>query len=410
MSDTQTIAAPPKPLVDRLGQPASTLWDLDPDAIHINHGSFGAVPTKVQDYQIELKHMMESSPVGWFGQAPERIGQAREQTARLLGTDEQLLAFVPNASGGASVVEQAVPLEPGDEIVVTDHGYGAVVMGAERKAKRTGARVKVVHIPIGACDSDVIDIMRSSLSERTKFVIIDQITSGTSTLLPVKDIVKLAHSLSARVLVDGAHAPGLIKADPRDLGADYWIGNLHKFICAPRGCAVLVASPEVAQDLNPLIDSWWPYEPYPLRFDMQGTLDQTSFLAAPFTIEYLDRMFGWDELRRFFDVMVAYGQQLIAAAFEQITGESHQVAIASPAPAMRLVRLPTPLGDNHDDADLLRNHVFEESKMEVAISSFDGVGYLRLSAHAYNTAADYEAFAERCVPLLCKWAREGRHH
>ncbi|MFT8639541.1 MAG: aminotransferase class V-fold PLP-dependent enzyme [Bifidobacterium sp.] len=410
MAIGSTVSHAPDVLVTRDGRSAPSLWNLDPHVVHINHGSFGAVPSNVLEYQDRLKASMEAAPVGWFGSAPERIGLAREMTARFLGVDPDLTAFVPNASGGASVIENCMELHEGDEILVTDHGYGAVVMGAQRKARACGAHVIVVHIPLGASDDEIVADIAEKLSERTALVIVDQITSPTATVFPVAEIAALAHGFGAKILVDGAHVPCLLPIRPDIIGADFWIGNLHKFACAPRGCAVLVASPDAAQDLYPLIDSWWYEKPFPQRFDMQGTLDQTSFLTAPYALNYIEETVGWDQARAYIESMVCYGQDVIASAFEKITGDSHHVALPSPAPAMRLVKLPSPLANNHDDADLLRDHVFEKFHIEAAFTSFDSVGYLRLSAHIYNLAQDYQQFAEVCVPELCAWAEAGKTH
>lgn len=394
-------------MLDTNGKPAIDDWGLEPGTLHINHGSFGSVPTAVLDYQSTLKDRMESSPVKWFIAAPDAIGEARAKTARLFGIDPNNMVLVPNASAGATIVLADMRLNPGEEILVSDHGYGAVVMGAERKAINEGGVLKTVHIPIDATDDEIVAIFEQAMSPRTRLVIADEITSPTAMTFPVKRIAEAAHRHGAKILVDGAHAPGLIPGNPEEIGADYWIGNLHKFICNPRGCAMLIVNPELAQSLHPLINSWGRNLPFPERFDWQGTLDQTSYLCAPYTIEYMaDTFGGWDNIRTYIQALADYGQDLIADAFGAVTGEDHHVALASPAPAMRLVRLPKGLAPDHDTADLLRNRVSEAFDVEAAFTSFDGIGYLRLSAFVYNTAADYQRFADLCVPALCQWARE----
>lgn len=401
-----TITAP-SPMVDIDGRAAIDDWDLDKGTLHINHGSFGSVPTAVLDYQDMLKRRMESSPVKWFIAAPDAIGEARRRTACHFGIDPNTMVFVPNASAGATVVLNNMRMNPGEEILVSDHGYGAVVMGAERKALNEGGVLTTVHIPIDATDDDIVTVFENAMSPRTRLVIVDEITSPTAMTFPVKRIAAAAHRHGAKILVDGAHAPGLIPGNPADIGADYWIGNLHKFICNPRGCAMLIVRPELAQTIHPLINSWGRNLPYPERFDWQGTLDQTSYLCAPYTIEYLDKAFsGWDNIRSYIQSLADYGQDLIADAFSEITGEDHHVALASPAPALRLVRLPHGLAPDHDTADLLRNRVSEAFDVEAAFTSFDGIGYLRLSAFVYNTADDYRRFAEECVPALYRWSQE----
>ena len=395
------------PMLDVDGVPAARHWKLEQPTLHINHGSYGAVPTDVLEYQSKLKDRMESSPVKWFIAAPGALSEARTRTAELLGTDPAALTFVPDASAGATVVVNSIRISPGEEILVSDHGYGAVVMGAERMARNQGGILRTVHIPIDATDDDIVAAFDKAMSPRTRLVIADEITSPTAMTFPVARIAEAAHRHGARILVDGAHAPGLIPGDPLAIGADYWIGNLHKFICNPRGCAVLISRPELAQSLQPLINSWGRDLPYPERFDLQGTLDQTSYLCAPYTIQYMDRTFGgWDSILAYIQSLADYGQDLIASAFERQTGGDHHVALSSPAPAMRLVRLPEGLAPDHDSADLLRDRVSDAFDVEAAFTSFDGIGYLRLSAFVYNTADDYQRFADLCVPALCQWARE----
>ena len=404
----RNIPARPAPLLTRSGAPASSLWSLDPNMLHLNHGSFGAVPNAALERRIELQRETEAAPVDWFVHVYEHVEESRRRVAAWLHTDPDTMAFVPNASAGASVVERAMSFEPGDEIVVTDHGYGAVVMGAELRAEQTGTSIVRVHVPLGASDDDIVARIASALGERTRLVIVDQITSATATLFPVQCIAQLVHSQSsACVLVDGAHAPGLIEGDPAAIGADYWIGNLHKFACAPRGCAVLVAgSKALADELHPLIDSWNPRGPFGPRFNEQGTLDYTSFITAPIAFETLDREFGgWPVIRDYLNRLVDYGQHVVADALARATGQDHMIDLPNPAPAMRLVRLPEPLGCDHDSSDGLRLPMLEQGKAECAFTNFDGTGYLRLSAHVYNTADEYEEFAERCVPLLLDWSR-----
>lgn len=398
----------PEPLMTRSGTPARSLWNLDPQILHLNHGSFGAVPHATLERRIELQRETEAAPVKWFVHVYERLETARRHVAAWLHTNPDTMAFVPNASAGASAVEHALRFGPGDEIVVTDHGYGAVVMGAEFRAMQTGASIVRVHIPLGTSDDDIVARIAAALGEHTRLVIVDQITSATATLFPAQRIAQLVHDRSnARVLVDGAHAPGLIEDDPAAIGADYWIGNLHKFACAPRGCAVLIAgSKTLADELHPLIDSWNPQGPFGPRFNEQGTLDYTSFITAPISYDTLDReLGGWPVIRDYVNRLADYGQYVVADAFAHHTGRDHMVSLPNPAPAMRLVRLPAPLGCDHDSSDGLRRPMLEQGNAECAFTCFDGKGYLRLSSHAYNTAADYEEFAKRCVPLLMEWSR-----
>ncbi len=395
----------PAPLTLPNGRPAASAFTLDPRLGHLNHGSFGAVPRVTQAEQQRLRDVMEAAPVAWFPPLPGLVAQARGRVADFLGTDVRDTAFVANASAGASVVYSSLPVSHGAEIVVTDHGYGAVTMGAERLARRWNGRVRTVPVPLDADHDTAAAIITEHISGTTSLVVVDQVTSPTARRLPVEAVARRAAELGVPVLVDGAHAPGLL-ADPlADLECDFWVGNLHKFTCAPRGTGVLVARGPLVQELNPSIDSWGATDPYPERFDTQGTLDLTNWLAAPTSLDLIGDTWGWDTARRYMSDLADHAVDVIAGAFSAITGEDHRVDVGMPVGALRLVRLPGILATGDGGGNALRDRVLDELGVECAFTAFDGVGYLRLSTHVYNTAADYESFAERCVPVLADWAR-----
>ncbi|MGO1971897.1 MAG: aminotransferase class V-fold PLP-dependent enzyme [Propionibacteriaceae bacterium] len=383
---------------------ASSAWSLDPGVRHLNHGSFGAVPRAVQRRQNELRATFDADPVRHFPDLPRRVGQARGQLAAALGVAAEHTALVPNASAGASVVFANLPMVAGQEILVTDHGYGAVVMGAERLARRVGASVRVARVPLGAGPEEACAAVLAELTPRTGLVVVDQITSPTARLLPVGAITAGAHARGVPVLVDGAHAPGLI-ADPLgDHDADFWVGNLHKWMCAPRGTALLVARSELRHDLYPLIDSWGGREAFPERFDHQGTQDLSAWLAAPDSVRFIESGWGWEVARARMSELADTAEDLVAAAFGSFTGEDHRVDVGMKINSMRLVRLPDGLLSEPAAAHDLRVRTLDELGVAAAYTHFDRTGHLRLSAHVYNTEDDYADFAERCVPALCAWA------
>ncbi|MEV6110380.1 aminotransferase class V-fold PLP-dependent enzyme [Streptomyces sp. NPDC051940] len=404
MSTTDVTTAP-RPLLLPGGEPAAAAWSLDPALRHLNHGSFGAVPTAVQEEQNRLRAEMDRAPVVWFPGLPRRIAAVRAEVAAFLRVSAGDLAMVPNASAGASVVFGNLPRRRGGEIVVTDHGYGAVTMGAERLARRWGGRVRTAHVPLGAGAEEAYEAVLAECGDATDLVVVDHVTSATARRLPVAEIGAEARRRGVPVLVDGAHAPGLLQAPLDGVDCDFWVANLHKWGCAPRGSAVLVARGPLRDGLYPLIDSWGAAEPFPQRFDSQGTLDLTGYLATPASLGFIGRTWGWDTARGYMDELADYGQRVIGDAFAALTGEPGGVDVGMPVPGMRLVRLPAGLGRTRIDADGLRDRVAAELAVEAAFTSFGGIGYLRLSAHVYNTPDDYEYFAERCVPVLADWAR-----
>jgi isopenicillin-N epimerase len=391
------------------GSASITDWTLAPDVVHLNHGSYGGVPRIAQEAQAAFRAVMDENPCGWFSDLPERVATARHQIAEFLGAAAESTALVPNASAGASVVFDSVPCWQGMEIVTTDHAYGAVLMGAQRLARKWSGSVKAVHVPLGASDDDAYDAVCGALTDNTALIVIDHITSATARHLPAGRVAAEGRRRGIPVLVDAAHAPGLLAAPLAGIEADFWIGNLHKFACAPRGAAALVASGPLAHRLYPLIDSWLSPEPFPVRFDQQGTLDVTSYLAAPVAFASIQERYGWDEVRRYVGDLADYAQALISASLSEAVGEDATVSVGVPVNALRLVGLPTGLGATPEAANTLRREIASELGIETAMTSWHGNGYLRLSAHVYNTPDHYLEFVERAIPLLAEKARTATH-
>jgi isopenicillin-N epimerase len=404
VSETDITTAP-RPLLLADGRPVAEAWSLDPAQKHLNHGSFGAVPVVAQREQNRLRMEMDRSPGVWFPALPAQVAAARASIAAFLRIGVEDLALVPNASGGASVVYSNVPVRRGGEIIVTDHGYGAVTMGAERLARRCGGTVRTVKVPLDADADQAYAAVVAELSAATGLIVLDHITSTTARWMPVERIGAEAQYRGIPILVDGAHVPGLVEDPLSGLECDFWIGNLHKFGCAPRGTSALVARTELRDGLYPLIDSWGAADPFPNRFDTQGTVDVTSYLAAPTSLDFIESTWGWEAARTYMRSLADYAERIVGDAFAELTGESAAVDVGMPVNALRLVRLPDGLGASHADADALRDRVAQELGVEAAFTSFNGVGYFRPSTHVYNTAADFEYFAERCVPVLVEWAR-----
>jgi isopenicillin-N epimerase len=406
---TEPVPAPaPAPVRLASGGAAREAWPLDDAVVHLNHGSFGAVPTAVVRHQDELRRQADLSPVGWFPHAPELIAAARQEVAPFVGARAEDTAFVPNASAAATVVLNALRLEPGDEILVTDHGYGAITMGAHRLARRFGARVRTLAVPLAATADEVVERFRAELTDAVRLVVVDQITSPTARLLPTARIADLAHERGARVLVDGAHAPGLVEDAAAVAGADWWFGNLHKWPCAPRGSALLVTRAADRDDLWPLIDSWGAEDPYPERFDSQGTLDTTGYIASPRSIELIEREYGWARARETMAALADHGATVIGAALQPYVEGPADTDVGMPVPSMRLLRLPDGLGRDRTDADELRRRLLDLAGVESAFTSAAGVGYLRLSVHLYTEPRDFDAFVERAVPRILAFAEERR--
>jgi isopenicillin-N epimerase len=385
------------------GLPSMSDWTLTPSKVHLNHGSYGSVPRAAQAKQRELKARMDENPCTWFMGQSAMVAAARIEVAEILGVQAHDLALVHNASAGVSTVYNTLVFAPGAEIVTTDHAYGAVLEGAQRVVRRCGGRVRIADIPLDADAQTVCSLVMAEVTSRTALIVVDQITSATARSFPVEAIAAAAAAHGVPVLVDGAHAPGILKAPVPEFDG-FWVGNLHKAACAPRGTAALVSRGALAGTLEPLIDSWgFPYS-FPENFDHVGTQDVTSWMAARTAFDTIEERYGWETFRSYAKELGDYGQSVIGAAFAA-AGEDATVDVGMPVGPLRLIRLPKGLATTHEDSHAVRGYISEQLDIETAITTFGGNGFLRISAHLYNSPRDYEVFAEKAVPELIRLAR-----
>ena len=392
----RNVSAPEPPLAL---PGARLLFSLDPGVSYLNHGSFGAVPIGVQRVQQRLRDETESNPLRFYAQGlSDRISHTRRHIATFLGADPDGSALVPNTTAAVSLVLQSVKLEPTDEVLLTDHSYGAVAIATGRRCRRAGAIVRTVALPMPASDAELVSRVRAALCPgRTKLLIIDQLASATAMAFPVREIVAAAHEHDIPVLVDAAHVPGMLPVDVASIRADFWVGNLHKWAFAPRGTALLSVAPEWRERIEPLVVSWDQELGYPQSVEFQGTLDYTPWLAAPTGIFTL-RTLGWAEVRAHNAALAAYGQRVVAEALEVPWAELPRPT--DPDIAMRVVPLPAGLAATPPAAQALRQHIADKLAVETAVNAWGGRGLLRLSAQVYNRPDEYERFAERLPALL----------
>jgi isopenicillin-N epimerase len=389
-----TVPQPPEPIPG-----ARLLFSLDPSVSHLNHGSFGAVPIGVQRAQQRLRDEMEANPLRFFSQGlVDRITHTRRHLAAFLGADPDGTALVGNATSGAAVVLQSLGLRAGDEVLTTDHGYGAVDFSVARECRRTGAVSRTLPVPLTAGDEEVVEIVRAGLRPgRTRLLIVDQITSATARLFPTAAIVGVAREQGVPVLVDAAHAPGMLPTTVAAVGADFWVGNLHKWAYAPRGTAALVVAPQWRERIEPLVVSWEQEAGFPGRVEWQATLDYTPWLAAPAGVFTL-RSLGPDRVRAHNAALAAYGQRVVSDALGVAPTDLPEPG--GPTVAMRLVPLPAGVATTLDGARALRARIAERLAAEVAVMAWGGRGWLRLCGQVYNTPDEYDRLAARLPALL----------
>jgi isopenicillin-N epimerase len=377
---------------------ARLLFSLDPAIAHLNHGSYGTVPIGVQRAQQRLREEMEANPDRFFTVGlRDRIAHVRRHVAAFLGADPEGSALVDNATTGAALALNSLDLRAGDEIVLTDHGYGAVALAVRQWCDRTGVVVRTARIPLTAQDKDITEAITGCLSRRTRLVIVDEITSPTARRLPTADIVTAVHAASrgvASVFIDAAHAPGNLDAPAGATNADFWVGNLHKWAFAPRGTALFAVAERWRERIRPLIVSWEQPLGFPANLEWSGVRDYTAWLAAP-TGLYTLRTLDLAVVRAHNQALAVYAQRVLADAFGGV-----------PTPdctglPMALVPLPAGIATDMASATALRRRVGDELGADVMVSGWNGIGLLRLSAQIYNRPEEYERLAER-LPALCR--------
>ncbi len=382
------MTPPPDPIPG-----ARLLFTLDPAIAYLNHGGFGAVPLPVQRAQQRLRDEMESNPHAFFAtDLNKRIEHARRHLAAFLKADPDGSAFVLNATAGVNIVLNSIPFERGAEIVTTSHGYGAVGYTVDETCARTGAVHSIADFGLTATDDQIVGAITGALTPgRTRLLIVDQVTSPTARLLPVDRVVKAAHNLGVPVLVDGAHAPGTLDVDVSGLGADFWVGNLHKWLFAPRPAALLSVARPWRSKIRPPMVSWAVGEGFPAALEMLGTIDYTPWLAAP-TGLFTMRTLGIAAVRAHNAALAAYGQRVVGAALGLMSTSDlpHPGGVGA---SMRVLPLPPGAADTPESATELRRRIADELRVVVPVHAWNGRGLMRLSAQVYNHADEYDRLA-----------------
>ncbi|MET0401928.1 MAG: aminotransferase class V-fold PLP-dependent enzyme, partial [Cystobacter sp.] len=275
--------------------PLRAHWSLDPEVLHLNHGAFGACPTRVLEEQSRLRARMESNPVRFLHRDWPELGDAARSTlADFLDANPDDLSFVSNATTGVNTVLRSLNFAPGDELLTTDQEYNASRNALDHVAQRRGVQVVVAKLPWPTPSSQaVVDAVLARVTERTRLLLIDHITSQTGMVLPVAALVRALRARGVETLIDGAHAPGQVALSLRELGAAYYSGNCHKWLCAPKGAAFLHVRRDVQPGIRPLVISHGYNSPredrsrFRLDFDWLGTQDLTPFLCIPTALEVM---------------------------------------------------------------------------------------------------------------------------
>ena len=370
-------------------------WTLDPDIIFLNHGSFGATPRVVLEKQSEYRAQMEREPVRFFVRELEPlVDDARHVLAQFLNADPAGLAFVPNATAGVNSVLRSLDLDQHDELLVTTQEYNACRNALDYVATVNGTKVVVVDLPFPIASPDVVvERVLEQVTDRTRLLLIDHVTSQTALILPVEKLVKELHARGIDTLIDGAHAPGMLPLDLKSLGAAYYTGNLHKWVCAPKGAAFLYVRENRRAGVRPVSISHGANSTrrdrsrFLLEFDWTGTFDPTAWLCVPDSLRFMESLVegGWPEIMR-------RNRELALKARDILTNEK-------PAPDEMIgsmAAVPLPDGDQSEAPSLygdpLQDKLLLEHNIEVPIVPWPHPPkrVLRVSAQLYNEIGEYE--------------------
>ncbi|MCC6556754.1 MAG: aminotransferase class V-fold PLP-dependent enzyme [Polyangiaceae bacterium] len=386
------------------------LWSLDPAVSFLNHGSFGACPLPVLEAQTRLRARMEREPVRFFVRELESlIDAARAALGAFVGADPDDLAFVPNATAGVNTVLRSLPLGSGDELLTTDHEYNACRNALEFAASRAGARVVVatVPFPIGSPDA-VFEALLERVTARTRLALVDHVTSQTGLVFPIERIVAELGQRGIDVIVDGAHAPGMLPLDVRAIGAAYYTGNCHKWVCAPKGAAFLHVRRDRQHGIRPLSISHGASSPradrsrFLLELDWTGTHDPSAYLCIPDALRFMGSLLpgGWPALMAHNRATALAARALLCEALGR----------AAPAPASMigaLAAVPLPDGDGAAQPsplylDPLQDALMDGWGVEVPVIPWPAPPrrQIRISAQIYNDRADYARLAGALAELL----------
>ncbi len=395
---------------DRTRRGIRALWTLDPSVIFLNHGSFGACPIPVLRYQADLRQRMERQPVQFFVRDLEGLlDEARAALGEFLLAPADDLAWVPNATTAVNAVLRSLRLQPDDELLTTDHEYNACRNVLDFVARRAGARVVVASLPFPIAGPDqVIQAVMDRVTERTRIALLDHVTSQTGLVLPMEAMVRELRERGVETLVDAAHAPGMLPLNVAAMGAAWYTGNCHKWMCAPKGAAFLYTRPDMQAQTRPAVISHGANSPrtdrsrYRVEFDWMGTDDPTAILSVPEAIRFMGRLMpgGWAAVRETNRQLALRGRDVLC----------NTLGIDPPCPDEMigsLASLPLPDGDGRMSnsplyADPLQDLLLERFRIEVPVIPWPAPPrrLIRISGQVYNRDGDYETLGRALRSLV----------
>jgi isopenicillin-N epimerase len=369
-------------------------WALAPNVLHLNHGSFGAVTNVVRAAQNRWRDVIDANPTGFISRRlGEEFDAVRGAAAGFLHTDPHGLVLVSNVTWAAAMVLASVPLERDDEVLITGDTYSGVRAAALAACARTGARLVEARIP-GTEFGDgsaIAQAIEQALTPRTRLAVIDHITSPTAALIDPVPVVQRCHANGTAVLIDGAHAPGMLALDVDGCGADFYAGTFHKWCCAPLGTAFLAIAPEWRARMQSPVPGSESNQAFPVGLEWSGTMDYSGLLCVPIALDLI-RAAGVDQLRERNATLVNAGAALVSQALGQEPPPESPISMVT-------LELPSRMSTDATGCRDLRARIAAELGAEVVITMARERTVLRLSAQAYNQASDYERLATYLAAL-----------
>lgn len=393
----------PKPIGLGNGRDLADLFPLDRSYTFLNHGSFGSVPHEVLAAQQRWRMEVEARPIEMLGRRmDDLLRDALSTVARFVGVAPHQLGFVTNATEGVHAVLRSIDWKRGDEIVTTDHVYGAMRQSIRRLADEFGVVLREVTVPLPVSGpDDFVAPVIEAFSARTRLLLIDHITSPTALVLPVVQLAEAAKARGILVLIDGAHAPGSINLHINAIPCDAYTGNLHKWVCAPKGCAFVAGVGAFAERLKPIATSHRYGEGLVREFDWQGTRDMTPWLTAPAALQYLERIggtgvagegvagegvcdegSGWERVRRHNHNLAVWAMQTLV---EQWSVESLSPLDGSMLASMAAIPVPAQVQKRFASEVALQAHLYDVHRIEIPVIDWKGRWHVRVSCHLHTT-------------------------
>jgi len=371
---------------------------LDPDVTYLNHGSFGATPRAVFQVYQAWQLRLERQPVRFFDkELTPVLKQARDALGSYLHTDGDDLVYIPNTTFGVNIVARSLKLQPGDEILASDHEYGACNNAWHYVAERRSVTYnnQPISLPVTTSE-EIVEQLWAGVNDRTRVIYLSHITSPTALTMPVAAICRRARAAGILTVIDGAHAPGQIDVDLSIIDPDFYFGNCHKWLMSPKGAAFLYTRPDKQHLIEPLVVGWGWGPERSMNFGSDflnntqflGTNDLSAYLSVPAAIDF-QRRHDWPAQRRRCHALAAQAHDRII----DLTGLP-SIYPANPGFYQQMVSIPLP---PVDDPKAFRRNLYNRFRIEVPFPQWRGQRFARVSIQAYNEQADVDALVESLI-------------